>query len=269
MKITILLYLLLASLFYLGCEKSFDSVVDQSISVYQVTEVGSIGSIRYNPLDSLILLTISFDNPTNIKNVFVDVFSSDGNKLNDQRFELLDTGKPENGDSQLGDSTFSNKFPLSSLYPIGVYTIEYFVQDKYSQIKKVAIQSFKYSNGQDSIPPIISNLVIPDTVDRGIAFIFSITVTDLNGLNDVDTVYFELFRPDSSQVIPEPGVTRFIMHDDGNFDVFGDQTAGDGIFSFKNSFLSTAQIGNWKFTFQAIDRGKKFSNSITHYIQVQ
>ena len=49
-------------------------------------------------------------------------------------------------------------------------------------------------------------------------------------------VYFELFRPDGTVVEENPGDTIFSMHDDGNSEVFGDEIAGDGIYSFKNSF---------------------------------
>ena len=269
MRKSILTTLLLLSVFYFGCEKDFDNLVDQSYPDYQVTKVDSIGSIRYNPLDSLIRIAISVNNPSDILNIFVDIYSSVGTKVNQKELNLFDNGQPENGDIKTGDSSFANKFPLSKQYPIGVYTIKYFVRDKNNRVKHVAIQKFHYSNGQDSIPPFISNLVIQDTIARGVSFIFNLTVTDLNGLNDVDTVYFELFRPDSSQVFPSPGATKFLMHDDGNFDVFGDQTAGNGIFSFKNSFGNTAQIGKWKFVFQAIDRGKKLSNILTHFMQVQ
>ncbi len=256
------------SVIYFGCEKDFDLLVDQSPALYQVTGVRTIDSVKYIPNDSLLLITITFNKSADLRSVFADIYASDGSKLNKNSFSLLDNGKIENGDFVLGDNTFSNKFPLSEFYPIGVYTINYFAQDKNKITKQVAIQKFKYDNGQTNIPPIISNLAIPDTIARGFTFIFSVFASDSNGLNDVEKVYFELFRPDGSQVDQE-GETKFLMHDDGNYDVFGDQTPQDGIYSYKNSFGITADSGQWKFIFRAIDRGKKLSNIITHFIQVQ
>lgn len=269
MKKSLLSFLLIISAIYYGCEKDFDSVVDQSPVLYQVTGVRTIDSVRYIPNDSLVLITIAFNKSIDLRSVFTDIYASDGSKLNNNSFSLLDNGKTENGDLVAGDNTFSNKFPLSEFYPNGTYTINYYTEDKNNSIKQVAIQNFKYDNGQANVVPIISNLIITDTITRGVSFIFSVVASDSNGLNDIEYVYFELFRPDSSQVFPSPGVTKFIMHDDGNFDVFGDQTAGDGIFSFKNSFGTSSQIGKWRFVFQAIDRGKKFSNILTHFMQVQ
>ena len=176
MKITVLLFLLLGSLTYLGCEKDFDSVIDQTPANFQVIGVRTIDSIRYIPGDSLVLLTVTFNSSRDLRSVFVDIFASDGNKLNQNSFILLDNGKAENGDFSAGDNTYSNKFPLSQFYPNGVYTIKYFAEDKNSSVKQVAVQNFKYDNGQANIAPIISNLVAPDSakIDTIKTLIFSL-----------------------------------------------------------------------------------------------
>lgn len=269
MKKAILSFLVISAMIYIGCEKDFDAVIDQDIAIYQVINVSTLDSVYFVPGDSLILISITFNSTQDLRNVYTDIYASDGTKLNQNPFSLFDNGRTENGDLTANDNIYSNKFPLSQFYPNGTYTIRYFIEDKNNHTKQVAIQTFNYNNGQSNIPPIISNLTIPDTVARNVSFIFSVFAVDSNGLNDIEFVYFELFRPDSSQVFPSLGATKFIMHDDGNFDVYGDQIVGDGIFSFKNYFDTTAQIGKWKFVFQAIDRGKKLSNSITHFMQVQ
>jgi hypothetical protein len=269
MKKSFLIILILLSVVYFGCEKDFDSLVDQSPSSFQVIGLRSIDTVRFIPGDSLLLMTITFNDVRDLKSTTSDIYSSAGSKLNSSSINLFDNGRPENGDQTSGDKTYSNKFPLSQANPNGLYTIRYFALDKNNVTKQVAIQNFNYDNGQANVAPVISNLSIPDTVVRNISFIFSVFVADSNGLNDIEFVYFELFRPDGSQVFPSPGVTKFLMHDDGNFDVFGDQTPGDGIYSFKNLFANTAQTGEWKFIFQAIDRRKNLSNPITHFLQVK
>ena len=136
-------------------------------------------------------------------------------------------------------------------------------------LQRVARGSFNYNNGQNNVTPVISDLVCPNSINRGVDFIFSVTANDPNGLNDIESVSFKLFRPDGTIVEESPGDTLFAMHDDGDLGTFGDSTAGDGVYSFKNSFALTAQTGNWKFIFQAEDRGGSLSNIIEHFISVQ
>jgi len=266
MKITILLFLLVASITYLGCEKSFDSIVDQSPSNYQVSGVRTIDSVRYVPGDSLVHITISFINSNDIKNVFIDIISSADQKLNGSSFSLLDNGKSENGDLVARDNTYSNKFPLSQFYPIGIYTIKYFVEDINNITKQVAIQNFKYDNGQTNIAPIISNLTAPDSakIDTIKALIFlSIEAEDQNGLNDIELVFFNSFIPPNGN---PSSSNPFIMHDDG---ANGDQTAQDGIYSLIIELPSVGVTkGTYRWEFQARDRGKKLSNTIIHNIVI-
>ena len=160
MKKSFLTILILLAVGYFGCEKDFDTLIDQSPALYQVTGVRTIDSVRYIPNDSLVLITITLNKSTDVRSVFTDIYASDGSKLNKNSFNLLDNGKTENGDFVAGDNTYSNKFPLSQFYPNGNYTIKYFVEDKNNSVKQVAIQNFKFNNGQANIAPIISNLVL-------------------------------------------------------------------------------------------------------------
>jgi len=251
--------LLLLPIIIIGCEQTFDNIIDVLQNNFQVISVGPTEDVIYQPDDSLITITINFSNSSEVTNVFCDVFASDQSKLNASPFPLLDNG----------NNSFSNEFPLSEFYPNGVYNIKYYVKNADETLQQVAATSFKYNNGQNQVSPIISNLEIPDSVETEETFIFSVEASDANGLNDIDSVFFELYRPDGSIVEISPGVTKFLMHDDGNFEVFGDLVAGDGIFSFKNSFAATAQKGIWKFVFQANDRSGNFSNIIEHFILIQ
>ena len=266
MKITILLFLILASLTYLGCEKNFDSVVDQTPSNFQVIGVRTIDSVRYIPGDSLVLLSVTFNSSNDLLSVFVDIFASDGNKLNQNSFSLLDNGKAENGDFSAGDNTYSNKYPLNQMYPNGIYTIKYFAEDKNNSIKQVAVQNFKYDNGQANIAPVISNLVAPDSakIDTIKTLIFlSVKAEDQNGQSDIESVFFNSFIPPNGS--PSSN-NPFIMHDDG---INGDQTPGDGIYSLLIELPPVGVTkGNYRWEFQARDRGKKLSNLILHNIVI-
>lgn len=261
---------LLLVLVLIGCDKQYENVIENSNSDYQVTLVAPSDSIRFNPLDSLISIRINFNSVSNIQNVYCDVYSADNSKLNSAPLTLLDNGKSENGDDVANDGSFANKIALSEYYPNGIYNIKYFVTDQTSSTKLVAVGTFKFDNGQANIAPVISNLILVDSVNVGVSFVFSVFASDANGYSDLKNVYFELYRPDSTLVTDGSGNSKFKMFDDGNLTVFGDQVAGDGIFSFKNSFLDAAstQRGIWRFEFEAIDWGTKISNKIIKSVKV-
>ncbi|MFO7524422.1 MAG: hypothetical protein R6W68_03130 [Ignavibacteriaceae bacterium] len=268
MKKTFLL-IFISAITFISCEKDFTGVIDYEVYPYQVTTVSPSGNILFNVQDSLITIKLDFTSLSKVSQVSFDIFSSANVRLNQQRILLHDNGLPEFGDNVPNDNKFANKFPLSSQYPIGTYYIRYYIADQLAGDKLIAQSSFIYDNGQTNVAPVLLNLSIPDQVNLGETFIFSVEVVDENGLNDVQIVFFELFRPDGSQVEVNPGNTRFLMHDDGNFEIFGDEVAGDGIYSFKNSFGVDATIGTWRFEFQAEDRGGLLSNKIIHTIIVQ
>lgn len=267
MKKIFLFYLLLLSIIYSGCEKNFDSVIDKSSSVYQVSSVRTIDSFRYIPGDSLVLISISFVNSNDIRDVFTDIISSSGQTLNNGYFKLYDNGKLVNGDLDSNDNTFSNKFLLSQLYPNGNYTIKYFVADKDNSIKQVAIQKFKFDNGQANVAPVISNAIIePNTVIVNDTTVIQISIQaqDQNGLNDIESVYFLVYKPDGST-----NNVKFDLFDDGKISDHGDQLFGDGIYSLKIQVDKSNMRGTYRFEFQARDRGKKLSNIINHFVLIQ
>lgn len=266
MNFKIIFCFLLGFAFFFGCEKQFDALIDQSPAIFQVTSVRTIDSVRYIPGDSLVLITISFLSSKDIKDVFINIYSSAGNKLNNSPFKLFDNGNPQNGDVTAGDNTYSNKFPLSQFYPNGIYLIQYFVQDKNNNTKQVAVQNFRYDNAQTNFAPIISNTIIePDTVVVVDTTVIQIHVTaeDANGLSDIESVYFIVYRPDGSS-----NNNKVELFDSGNIQLHGDQNAGDGIYSLKIQVDQNNMKGTYRFEFQARDRGKKLSNVINHFVLI-
>ncbi len=254
---------ILFSLLLWGCEKKFDNVIDTTTYNYQVTGITFVGHQPFydlkTPGDSLLEVRIIFSSESEFDKAYFDVVASDNSVLNSSPLELL----PE------GNNIFQNRFILKRTFPIGTYHLNFTVKGLDGKTKQVATTSFEFNNGQDNVPPVISNLVCPDSTARDISFVFSVTTVDSNGLNDVLSTFFTLYRPDGSVVEESPGDTIFAMHDDGDITVFGDSTANDGIYSYKNSFSSTAPTGNWRFIFQAIDRSNTLSNIIEHFLFVQ
>lgn len=258
-------YFLLIPLLIWGCEKTYDNLIDTSTANYQVSNIIFIDHsppVVYDlktPADSLLKLRIKFTEESVVNKTFFDVYASDNSRLNSSPVEM----------QEVTDNIYENQFILKRENPIGNYTVRFSASGLDGKTKQVAVGSFYFNNGQDNLPPVISNLVCPDSVARGVSFIFSIKADDPNGRNDILSTFFSLYRPDGTVVEENPGDIYFAMHDDGNLTVFGDSTANDGIYSFKNSFGQTSQTGNWKFIFQAIDLSDSLSNIIEHYLFVQ
>jgi len=258
-------FLILISLVFLaGCEKSFDEIIDATQSNYQVTVVSSFPSFTYTPDDSLISLRVVFRSSEDVRSVFGNIYSSENIKLNDSPINLFDNGRPENGDITAGDNIYSNRFPLSQNYPVGNYKIEYFVMDRFDVTKRIAVHNFTYNNGQSNAAPVISNDVIePDTaiVNDTTVIFCSISVSDSNGANDIESVYFIVVQPDGDNV-------QLNLFDDGNINEHGDQIANDGIYSLLIEVNQNNDKGTYLFKFRARDRGKKLSNEIIHEVVI-
>jgi hypothetical protein len=251
--------LLLLPIIIIGCEQSFDNIIDAVQNNYQVSLVSPTDSITFRTDDSLVTIRIIFTSSSEVNDVFCDVFASDQSKLNSAPFQLFDDNN---------DNRFLNEFPLSQFYPNGIYNIKYYVKNADETIQQVAIGNFKYNNGQDNVAPVVSKLVMPDSIQAGETILFYVEVSDSNGLNDIEFVFYEAYDPNGVRIVNSQGVFQFPMFDDGNTSENGDVTAGDGIFTVILTFPASAQKGTWRFEFQARDRSKLLSNKIIHNIIV-
>ncbi|MEW6702616.1 MAG: hypothetical protein AB1298_07840, partial [Bacteroidota bacterium] len=258
----------LVLLSFSGCQEIPNNIIDSKTIDYKVVEITAPVNFNYSQTDSMVVTSVQIANVGTVEKVWCKVSAADGSLSISPQLNLYDDGDVvKNGDQKKGDGIFSGKFVMGKFTPNGKYQIEYFVEDNIRQspenLAKVGSHIFTFSNNQTNLPPVISDLVIPGAVNRGESFIFTLKVDDPNGLSDIYQVYFKLFRPDGSQVLGAPGQDYILMYDNG-VQNFGDQSAGDGIYSFKNSFSSTSQTGTWRFEFQAKDRGGNLSNVLIH-----
>jgi hypothetical protein len=257
--------LLLIPLLLWGCEKTYEDLIDTGTDFYQVSTIAGIKDTidLKNPPDSLLNLRLIFTPQSQVYAAYFDVYNSENSRLNSEPVKMY----------KIIENLYENQFTLKREFPIGNYTVRFSAEGYEGNLKQVAVGNFYFKNGQDNLPPVISNLVIPDTIAKGVTFIFTVTASDSNGLNDIRYVYFELYRPDGSVVQNPPGSgnTLILMDDTGDFEHYGDEIAGDGIYSFKNFFLNdpSTQTGAWRFEFQARDRIGDLSNKIIHYMEVQ
>jgi hypothetical protein len=171
-------------------------------------------------------------------------------------------------DTAQGDNTFSNKFTMSKSYINGVYIVNYYVTDIYNTSSYISAQNFVFDNGKDKFAPALSNLELPDTASIGQTFAFSVMAVDSNGNDDIEMVYYELFKPDGTQVSNSQGVYQFPLFDDGQTGTDGDVTANDSTYTVILTFPSGQPTGSWRFEFQAIDRTNLLSNKITQNVEV-
>ncbi len=266
-RFPLILFSIVAAFAFSSCDKIPGGVVDSQIVDYAVTRIVLPALVKFTTADSSVITSVQFSNYSSVGNVWSKISLLDGTIVIKDNNIMTDDGK--NGDAKAGDGIFTTKFFMSRKNPNGIYKVEYFVTDNINlppnNFAMVGSALFTYSNNQNNLPPVISDVVLPTSVNRGDLFLISVKASDPNGLSDLYQVYFKLYRPDGSAVDPGNGLNYFIMFDDGTR---GDQTAGDGIYSLRNSFGPTAQTGTWKFEFQAKDYGGKLSNVITQNMVV-
>jgi hypothetical protein len=251
------------SIIITGCQKDYDELIDPFVSSVNIIGLNRQDSLDYGLGDSIIFIQLKATPVSQIEQIISIIKDPFGNTV--ITLNLFDNGNIEIADSVAGDSTYSNKFIFNNEYPSGKYSIVYYINDK-----QAAIQFLMFENGKEKFPPVISNLIFRDSVAFGDTFDFTLLAVDSNGVEDISLVYYELFRPDGSQVVNSQGISKFPMYDNGDIEI-GDVTAGDSIYSYRLFFppnIPSIPPGTWRFEFSAIDRSNRLSNKIIHYLEV-
>jgi hypothetical protein len=110
--------------------------------------------------------------------------------------------------------------------------------------------------------PEVYNLQAPDSLVKGLpdTTIIYLSVRDPQGLEDIDSVFFTVNRPDGSL-----NETTFYMFDDGVNG--GDSIEGDGVYTQGiQSPANSNQTGDYTFHFKARDNDNHLSNTIDKII---
>ena len=261
--------LYLVSLFFLvGCENIPNETIDVQSVNYIVEEIMASDVVVYSSADPFLYSSIKIKNTESVENVWFDVYNFDNSE---RIIPLTEMTTAENTSAK----TYSGKAEINKDILSGSYQIYFYVEDniriKGENILKVGNRKFEYLSKAQNFPPVISKLSIPNEIPRGVEFVFSVFVEDPNGLNDIKEVYFGLLRPDSSIVYSDENnkTKKFPLFDNGDKLNAGDEKAGDGIYSLKNSFGENSQTGDWTFTFAAIDKSDSLSNTIIHILNVK
>ena len=253
------IFLLLIPLLLWGCEKSFDNILDIPQSNYQIISVAGIKDSLdlKNPEDSLLTVRILLKAGSVIQSASFDVLDPDNSRLNSSQVPLL----------ALGANVYQNNFLMQQQFLNGNYIVNIYVEDATGNNQLAAIAGFNFNNGQDNIAPVIANTIVdPDTavVTQRTVILTSVEASDSNGTNDIDEVYFIVYKPDGST-----NGNKILLFDDGRIIENGDVTPDDGIYSRLIEVDETNDKGTYRFEFQAIDRSGASSNIINHFVLIQ
>ena len=258
---TNILGLLLFVIIFISCDEIPDGIVDTQIVDYRVLNVIAPVSFTPTSTDSFFVTSLKIDNSGSVNEVWCTIKILGSTKNIYERINLFDNGDANSSDAKKGDSVYTGKFLMSRQFSSGEYVIEYFIKDNInnegSNITSVVVHKFVFDNGKNNKPPVISDLTMPQSVNRNVDFIIQVKVSDPDGLADISRVEFDLYQPGGSYI------GKFVLLDDGNTASDGDITAGDGIYSSKRSFRTEATPGVWKFVFHATDLAGNPSNTIT------
>jgi len=251
-------YFLLIPLLIWGCEKTYENLIDTSTDNFQVNSLSGIKDINLleNPEDSILTFTMTFSSGSFVSDAYFDIYFSDNSKVNSNPVEM----------QEIFDNTYSAQYFLGRANPIGNYTVRFSAIGIEGTAKQVALGSFQFNNGQENLPPEISNTVIdPDTAvvnDTTIIFT-SVEAMDPNGASDILEIYFIVYRPDGTT-----NNSKVLLFDDGKPEN-GDVLAGDGIYSRLIQVNQNNQKGTYRFEFRAKDRLGDLSNIINHFVLIQ
>jgi hypothetical protein len=236
----------------------------------EIIEIIAPTQITYTDETTLFKATVEVNTSYVIQDIWYKITSSDATLTLVDSLQMKDDGDTDSsGDETAGDNIFTAQKSLRVQVPSGDYTVQYFVKNFLDVVEEIGVTNFTYDNTQFNYAPVISNLDMPDVIDRDVEFSFSVEVYDENGPDDILSVYYELYRPNGDQVVNSQGITQFPLFDSGDLGLHGDEVAGDGIYTVLLTYPLEVETGNWTFFFYAEDRQNELSNEIIHNLEVQ
>lgn len=249
------------------CEEIPNDTIELGKVEYVVKSISAPEVFTYSTINRYFVPTISIQNSKSVEQVWFDLIAVDGQTTVVTQIEMI-------AKNTIDDiTTFEGSLEMDQDLLSGKYEIIIYIQDNVrtsdENVTKVASQIFQFYSTAENFPPVISNLIMPNEIDRGDVVSISLIVTDPNGLSDVDSVYYQAYDPDGNLVSNSQNISKFPLFDNGDTENTGDVNANDGVFNALFPFPSSAQTGNWTFTFNAIDKSDSISNTISHIMNVK
>ena len=206
------------------------------------------------------------DGTEEVENVLVEVFKS-ADSASIDTFSLFNDGNfPVNGDVTAGDSIFSYK--LDSSYAAGKKGSYRFLFTPYDAFTFPGVSKSTNIFLENSAGRIIS-VSMPDSLplpSQGSELVqVYADVSDPQGLDDVDSVYFTLEDSQGKFVRDDYGNTvKITLADDGDMNNNGDRVAGDGTFSVIIQVTSTNRKEDYTLHFYERDLVGNLSEDTQH-----
>lgn len=241
----------------MSCEKDSDKVIDVNISYPTIS----------NPLRSPDTVYTLSGSPSIVVATSVDVTSEDAVKqvicsLIDSKdsvigqFQMLDNGVSP--DTTANDRRYTALIAKNGFgcLVVGGYKLQYYAETNEGLFSNIITTNMqvRFSN---SVAPVLSNPVLPDSVVRPTSGQFDITLeitaTDANGQCDIGIVYFDAYRP-SGFYFSSPVMSY----------------AGGSLYKFTNPVTYTPDdslYGYYKYHFHAVDNSGLISNTIIDSIK--
>jgi len=272
-----------------GAYTAIFKVLSSDTSVNLTTE--SIFNIYENqppiiyPLDSTITTLESGFNPFDLN---IRVEDPQGwEDIVEVKFELIKSGFPLNLEYVLSDPDMDSVFTynMQPSFAIGLetgdYEFRFSAEDSLNEMSYLPDIPVFIENGV----PILSDgaidsgevILLPDPGDTTEVKV-TVAVFDPQTLGDIDSVYINYERP---EYVPFEirWTFGYPMADNGldwDFELYleglpylGDETPGDGIFTFTKLYTSTADTGLHKFHFHCVDLADNIADSITVELRIQ
>ncbi|MGD9900079.1 MAG: hypothetical protein AB7T22_13220, partial [Calditrichaceae bacterium] len=157
------------------------------------------------------------------------------------------------GDVTAADSIFSFRMDSSfSASKKGLYNLEFIANDEFDE-KSASVSRLIFLENKNGI---IYETELPDSVKLPTGpsgkekIQIQALADDPQGLSDIDSVYFRMEKPDGTY---SGGGAKFELKDNGS-GIYGDDQAGDGIYSLIIQLESSNQQGLYKLHFNSRDR---------------
>lgn len=238
-----------AILFFSSCSEIEENPLNRP------PEILSIQAPSYvSANDTIFVKTYDYENDTLTLNA--SVFTAGGSSVGSALSKAFaDDGLT--GDHAANDNVFTGIINRSALLAQTASQFEFIFtvseKGKNPGASRSVIISQNPSNGH---PPVINNLIAPDTVNTTLQteFLITVAVSDPEGLSDVLSV---------TRTTPSGSILS--LNDNG---LNGDVSAGDGIYSERVSVNPPPPNGSYLFTFQATDRLGLKSNVIQKTIVI-
>jgi hypothetical protein len=260
-----LIVLSLLSIF--GCEKKNNEIVDPnssapelsntsfSVSIVDTDTMNIAGQQGHRPDDLLTIrgnANVSVLFPGNNKKISIVKYSVTNSRFSSPftEGELHDDGVIP--DAKGNDSVYSGyiEFQIQRVF-VGTFTIKLWCETTADYISNTILLPLQII--RLSLPPVISDLEAPDTVNLTIIkdeFLIKIKVIDPDGQDDIKAVM---------RFTPSGLITRFypLNHD-----------MNDSIYTERVGVIPRPDLGAYLFLFRAVDRSNDSSNVLTKTIVI-